>query len=272
MINQVNIKTTSIDDVTEITSPEWNGRIFTVPRNAYQKFKVSNLVPKTAAIYILASNEYSNPREENSIYIGHTESIDTRIENHAINKDFWTTAFIFTSKDDWMNVAFTKNIEHQFIELAKLANRYAVTNKNNGGSTHLGMEDSKKLNEFTLEAKETLKVARIDFFELNMNGVFTKEFRMGEGKKPCKIQITSINAEEKTLKIIAGSKVPSFMIKNYLLDTIDGVSTKDKIIEFKKEVITKYENKTLIKIFESLHISDSISQNGLSLQKFIKKN
>ena len=272
MINQVNIKTTSIDDVTEITSPEWNGKIFTVPRNSYQKFETSNLVPKTATIYILASNKYSNPKEVNSIYIGHTESVDTRIESHAINKDFWSTAFIFTSKDDWMNIAFTKNIEHRFIELTKLANRYTVTNQNNGGNTHLGVDDSRKLDEFTIKLKEVLKIARIDFFELNMNGVFTKEFKVCGERKTCKLHITSINTEEETVKIIAGSKIPFWFIKDYPIDTIDGISIQQETVEFTKEFITKYKDETLVRIFEKLSLGDSISQNGLKLNGFIRRH
>ena len=35
---------------------------------------------------------------------------------------------IFVSALDWMNIAFARNIEHEFILMAKRANRYQVEN------------------------------------------------------------------------------------------------------------------------------------------------
>lgn len=272
---QVNIKTTSIDDVTEITSPDWNGKIITVTRFSYDAWRNSTSIPQTASIYVLTSNRYNAPGEKHSIYIGHTESISTRIDNHVSNKDFWTAAFIFTSQEDWMNIAFTKNIEHQFINLAKLANRYTVTNANDGGFTHLGKEDSKKLVEFVSGAKAILKIARMDFFEPNMSGVFTKTFNLGGviNPKECSLYITEINTTEKTLNIKEGSKIPYHYIKdNDEMKSLDGLVVNDDLCEFTKKITTKYDNYTLIKIYDSFTLFDCVSENGIKLSTFIRKN
>lgn len=266
---QVNITTTSIDDITEITSPDWNGKIITLTRLSYDKWRSSDSIPETAAIYILTSNRYNEPGKKNSIYIGHTESVKTRIETHAANKDFWTAAFVLTSREDWMNIAFTKNIECKFIELAKLANRYTVTNGNDGGSTHLGVEDLEKLNTFIIGVKSVFKIARLDFFELNMNGVFTKtsELQKGRKKEIFKLHVTDINPNEKTMKIISGSK---FFSCEKLDINIDGLVFSNDVIEFTKDAVVPYGEAYLPRILNKISLHGCVSENGLKIHEFIK--
>ena len=61
-------------------------------------------------------------------YIGEAEQVSSRLYDHARNKDFWTNAVAFTTKDDSLDKASVQHLEARLVELANAAGRCTLEN------------------------------------------------------------------------------------------------------------------------------------------------
>ena len=62
------------------------------------------------------------PSDESSfpaLYIGEGDPILERLKSHNANKDFWTSAIAFTSKDTSLNKAHVQHLESRLIDIAR---------------------------------------------------------------------------------------------------------------------------------------------------------
>ncbi len=234
---KISIETTSVDGVLEIVSPEWGGKIVKMPRKTFIKWRNNGKLPKTAAVYALYANHFEKSEFGKELYIGHTASIEKRVLDHLAAKDFWSVLLVFVSEKDWMNVAYTQNIEHQFIKMAKNANRYEVKNGNNSSETHLGDEDRQRLDSFLEGVPSVLEMAGIDIFTFNFDGLYLKS-NYSENSS-----IRVVDLESKHIEILAGSTISC-------LD-LDEVSGVNGVVIEKHKIgggICKFENDTQIQI------------------------
>ena len=62
--------------------------------------------------------------------MGEGDPIRPRLEQHASKKDFWTSCFTFTSKDENLNKAHVQYLESRLIALATAAKRCRLDNGN----------------------------------------------------------------------------------------------------------------------------------------------
>ena len=145
MIQKVEITKTKIEGVEAITAPDWNGKVLRMSHEAYRRWREKGDVPKTAAVYALYADHFDKTTYGKELYIGQSGEVNSRLDSHVGAKHFWNRVLIFVSALDWMNIAFARNIEHEFILMAKRANRYQVENGNDSATTWLGLEDRQKL-------------------------------------------------------------------------------------------------------------------------------
>ena len=119
---------------------------------------------KRPGVYML----YGNSIDENSkpvLYIGEGDPVSERMKSHGINKDFWTDAFVFTSKDEYLTKTQIKYLESKLINLAKEAKRVEMDNKNDSSEPTISEVDKAEVQQF-LEAIELLvNVLNLSFFE-----------------------------------------------------------------------------------------------------------
>ena len=73
-----------------------------------------------------------------------------------------------------MNIAYTCNVERQFIHWAKGAGRYGyeVINGNKGKKEHLDLEDQKRLSDFLAGVRPVFQLAGIDIFERSLDATY----------------------------------------------------------------------------------------------------
>lgn len=213
MINEIKIKASKIDGVMEITAEGWDGKIIRMSHRDYETWRLKGDKPITPIVYILYADHFDRERHGNELYIGHTSNAQIRVDDHVAKKTYWSMVAMFTSTNDWMNVAFTKNIEYTFIEWAKTANRYKVMNGNDSAATHLGVEDRAKLDKFLAGVKPILKLAGIDIFETNLDGAFIFNNKYTKPLSKAVIRIEELGPTYK-IKIEAGS------VLSYYDDTI----------------------------------------------------
>lgn len=173
MIKAIRIAETDSPGITEITADGWDGRILRMSHSTCCRWIASSATPQQAGVYLLYADHFDRVTHGNRLYVGQTGVIGQRLGQHIGKKEFWTAVIIFTSGGDWMNVAYTPNIEQHFIKWAKLANRYDLDNGDDGRVEHLGIDDQARLQSFLAGVRPVLRLAGIDVFEPNLDGVFT---------------------------------------------------------------------------------------------------
>ncbi len=121
-----------------ISANGWDGQILRMSRQVFEGCPSHRKLPSTAVVYILYADHFDKSCHGKELYVGQTDGVEVRLDSHVSNKKYWNRVLIFSSAADWMNVAFTHNIEQQFIAWAKQANRYEIINGNDGCAKSLG--------------------------------------------------------------------------------------------------------------------------------------
>lgn len=87
------------------------------------------------------------------VYVGESEVIYKRLVEHLNTKDYWNECVVFISKDEYLNKAHIKYLEHRFYSLAKEANRYVIKNDTIPTKSNLSEAEEAELEEFIYNAK-----------------------------------------------------------------------------------------------------------------------
>lgn len=120
----------------------WTGLGTKLPKIKIKDFKDRPEFQKQG-VYILLGRSENNDAKA---YIGEAESIYLRLVNH-LQSDFWYEVIFFTSKDDNLNKAGVKYLEHRLHEIAISANRYKI-NQNIPNRPKLSEPEQAELEEF----------------------------------------------------------------------------------------------------------------------------
>lgn len=97
-----------------------------VPRHLVSVFAARKEATRPG-IYLLLGPDEADP-ERTRLYVGEGDPVLERIKSHAAKKDFWTRAYIFTSKDDYLTKTQIKYLEHQVYQAVKAASRALLDN------------------------------------------------------------------------------------------------------------------------------------------------
>ena len=110
-----------------VEKSNWTGIALMWPRTAHVEARQRPELQRPG-VYVLvgASDETAKQR----VYVGEADVLRSRLDQHQANKDFWTRAVAFTTKDASMNKAHAKYLESRLVELAKQAGRDEVENGN----------------------------------------------------------------------------------------------------------------------------------------------
>jgi len=128
-----------------IEKSNWSGAGIVIPRALMGEARGRRELARTG-VYVLAG-----PPEESGlarVYIGEGDPIKPRIEQHAANKDFWTSCIAFTSKDENLNKAHAQHIESRLITFAAQAKRCVLENGNAPAMPSLSEADAAESEEF----------------------------------------------------------------------------------------------------------------------------
>ncbi|QEL14562.1 GIY-YIG nuclease family protein [Limnoglobus roseus] len=75
----------------------WAGKAFKIPRRLLKESADRSDLRKAGVYFLFGRDDARN--EINSVYVGEAEEVISRIPQHQ-EKDFWTEALVFVSKDD----------------------------------------------------------------------------------------------------------------------------------------------------------------------------
>lgn len=101
----------------------WTGLGYRLPRHTIKDCDDRKDL-KGPAVYMLFGLDDDGKKAG---YIGESEEALPRLKTHVREKDFWTEALVFVSKDNNLNKAHIKYLESRMIELATYRKRYHLT-------------------------------------------------------------------------------------------------------------------------------------------------
>lgn len=135
------------DSLVTAELSNWNGKAIKVPRIEVSVCEREDI--KGAGVYFLFCKEED---ESDSVYIGESETIQERLNQHIrdynANKEkfYWTTAVTFLGHD--LNKALIRYLEDRFVEIARKNKRYKVLTKNTYSNTVMKESQAAAMEEF----------------------------------------------------------------------------------------------------------------------------
>ena len=127
----------------------WNGRVYKVSRTELSEFSKRTDAENTGVYFLFGKNE-SN---EDTIYIGETEKILTRLKQHLKDAGYWNDCITVISKDNLLNKAHVKYLENKFYTLAANAGRAIIINSTIPTCSSISEYDEAMLVEFISNTK-----------------------------------------------------------------------------------------------------------------------
>ncbi|MFN3327112.1 MAG: GIY-YIG nuclease family protein, partial [Bryobacteraceae bacterium] len=115
------------DGLRIIEKSHWIGQGLFFPRALFAEARQRDELKRTG-VYVLWGPGESGQLLR--IYVGEGDSVLSRLDQHAKQKDFWTHAVVFTSKDQNLNKAHVKYLEARLVQLAADAKRAELDNGN----------------------------------------------------------------------------------------------------------------------------------------------
>lgn len=127
----------------------WDGRVYKIARNELSLFAKREDCQNTG-VYFLFGHDIDKGE---TIYIGEAERMQDRLKNHLKDKSYWNECIAVISKDNHLNKAHVKYMEHKFYVLAKDAGRDGVVNSTVPTCSSVSEYDQAMVDEFIEHTK-----------------------------------------------------------------------------------------------------------------------
>lgn len=150
------------DGLRIIEKSNWTGQGLVFPRELYAEIRQRNEINRTG-VYVLWGPQKSGQLLK--IYIGEGDSVLSRLNQHATQKDFWTHAVIFTSKDQNLNKTHVQYIEARLVQLAAEAKRAELDHGNVPQPPNLSEADKADAETFLDNILLCLPILGLSIFE-----------------------------------------------------------------------------------------------------------
>jgi hypothetical protein len=145
----------------ELSNSTVLGTIF--PRPSLEAFLRRSAAQRPGA-YILIGED-PNLVETEIVYIGEGDPVGPRLKAHGVQKDFWTEAAVFTSKDDYLTKTQIQYLEVALVEATKTAARARLDNANTPTLPNISEADQAEVAGFFETMKILLGVSGFDLLK-----------------------------------------------------------------------------------------------------------
>ena len=145
-----------------IEKSNWTGQGLVFPRSLFKESRAREELNRTG-VYVLWGTDTSGQLP--TAYIGEADVLLPRLDSHAKNKDFWTHALVFTSKDQNLNKAHVKYLEARLVELADEIKRCELDNANIPMEPTLSEADRADAESYLTDMLLCLPLMGVGFFE-----------------------------------------------------------------------------------------------------------
>ncbi|MFB6271967.1 MAG: GIY-YIG nuclease family protein [Salinibacter sp.] len=152
----------SPDGVRIVTKSNWTGCGIVCPRPLFTQAKSREEFYHTG-VYVLIgpSEDVDLP----TIYIGEGNPVRPRLEQHYANKDFWTWAVLFVSKDLSLNKAHVQYLEARLVDIAQNTRRAKLENHNSPQIPTLSEAETADAESFLADMLSIFPLLGLNAFE-----------------------------------------------------------------------------------------------------------
>jgi hypothetical protein len=145
-----------------VEKSNWTGQGLVLPRAQFTDIRQRPELKRTGAYVLWGPGESGQlPR----VYVGEGDPVLPRLDQHSKQKDFWTHAAVFTSKDQNLNKAHVQYLEARLVALAAEAKRAELDNGNIPQLPALSEADGADAESFLEDVLLCLPVVGVTFFE-----------------------------------------------------------------------------------------------------------
>ncbi len=145
-----------------VEKSNWTGQGLVFPRTRFGEARRRPELKRTGVYILWGPGETGHlPR----VYVGEGDTVLSRLDQHAKQKDFWTHAAVFTSKDQNLNKAHVKYLESRLVSLAREAKRAELDNGNDPQPPALSEADVADAEGFLADLLLCLPVMGVNLFE-----------------------------------------------------------------------------------------------------------
>lgn len=145
-----------------VEKSNWTGQGLVFPRSLFAEARQRPELKRTGVYVLWGPGESGQlPRA----YVGEGDGVLARLDQHAKNKDFWTHAAVFTSKDQNLNKAHVQYLEARLVKLASEAKRCELDNGNVPQLPALSEADAADAEGFLDGVLLCLPVVGVNLFE-----------------------------------------------------------------------------------------------------------
>jgi hypothetical protein len=150
------------DGLRLVEKSNWSGLGIVCPRSLLGESKSRAEFARTGVYVLVGESETSGLP---TVYVGESDSIRPRLEQHASKKDFWTAVTFFVSKDDNLNKAHVQYLESRLVGLASEAKRCVLDNGNVPAPPSLSEADRADAEGFLDEMLLCFPIVGLDVFD-----------------------------------------------------------------------------------------------------------
>jgi len=143
----------SASGLRHVEIANWSGQAMACPRSRFSELSSWEEAQRPGVYFLL---EQHSTDDRNTVYIGESENVFKRLNEHDRKKDFWNEVIIFTSKDENMTKAHIKYLEARLVTLTTQADRYSLENGNTPPQSSLPRADKDAMEEFIYNSKMIL--------------------------------------------------------------------------------------------------------------------
>ncbi|GIV02388.1 MAG: methionine sulfoxide reductase [Fimbriimonadales bacterium] len=144
-----------------IEKSNWTGQGLVFPRARFAEARRRDELKRTGVYVLWGPGESGRPR----VYVGEGDVVLSRLDDHFKQKDFWTHAAVFISKDQNLNKAHVKYLEARLVALAAQAKRAELDNGNVPQPPALSEADVADAEGFLDDLLLCLPVVGVNLFE-----------------------------------------------------------------------------------------------------------
>ena len=151
------------DGLWVVEKSNWTGVALMAPRSRYGVLRARSEM-NGPGVYLLTGPAESGAKSAR-IYVGETDVLRDRLDNHQANKDFWTKAIVFTAKDENLNKAHVRYLESRLLQLAAQANRAELDNSTASALPALSEADRADVESFLADMLLIYPVLGVNAFD-----------------------------------------------------------------------------------------------------------
>ena len=140
----------------------WTGQGIAFPRGRVKQALAADELQRTG-VYILWNRDEAQPAPQ--VYVGQGERVSDRIRSHDREKDFWTDAVAFTTKDDSLNRAHVLYLESRLIQIAAEAGRCTLENGTTPTLPNIGQAATADTERYLDDLLDCLPIIGVRLFE-----------------------------------------------------------------------------------------------------------